>query len=618
MQGSNFYPEELTILDKTNLGSSYAETFVFVPSNKDESQLGSLFIVAEASSNKPKKENAELISEMTTVIKNEYYQNTLVTPMSALKFSLKRVNSLLTSKKNWVNTASALKLKILIVSLKENKLHIARLGDATAFVLRNGNLQSIVAGSNNQNSSNFSFENIISGELLPNDHVLLATNQIYKIDEKEIAKKLQEKIIASYLSKNNGGIKSLALISLHPVKDGKPSLTQTPSLPSLISINNTEANIPDNNAPERNVSKIFKLGIVITILIVAISSITIVSIKIKNETSQNKKEAEQLLQEVSDIKTKINDLLATNNETEANELLVSAQAKLNRLAQLDYFKTTRSTLAVDINKIYKELSKEENINKINKVFDLENNSVSFEPTKIALGKNKIFVLSGENFYKFDFNKAEGVFDSIEKGSQLVASLLKPEDPNSQLLITQDKIIEEKGDSENKTYWIRPENFPAIKDVAIYSNSFYLLSEDGLIYKLPFTVSSTTDIIFNETELWTKKNLTPSGESLITNLAVEGSVFGLSNKNTLVELINGDIKNKKVFLENISQIFTSPSHKNIYLLSPDDGLIIVLDKDLNIKKRLNHNELVGAKSFLINSQERIIYFLKGKTVYSFEI
>ena len=38
--------------------------------------------------------------------KNEYYQNTLVTPMSALKFSLKRVNSLLTSKK-WVNTASA-------------------------------------------------------------------------------------------------------------------------------------------------------------------------------------------------------------------------------------------------------------------------------------------------------------------------------------------------------------------------------------------------------------------------------------------------------------------------------------------------------------------------------
>ena len=98
---------------------------------------------------------------------------------------------------------------------------------------------------------------------------------------------------------------------------------------------------------------------------------------------------------------------------------------------------------MDINKIYKELSKEENINKINKVFDLENNSVSFEPTKIALGKNKIFVLSGENFYKFDFNKAEGVFDSIEKGSQLVASLLKPKKILIHNLITQDKIMEEK-------------------------------------------------------------------------------------------------------------------------------------------------------------------------------
>ncbi|MDP3800161.1 MAG: hypothetical protein Q8Q90_01935 [bacterium] len=627
MKDSLFHPEELTIQDKSPLGSSYAETFVFVPSNKNEATLGSLFIVTEASSNKTRKENAELTSEIASVIKNEFYQNTLVTPMSALKFSLKRVNTLLNSKKNWLTPSSALKLKVLIASLKENKLHIARMGDSTAFLLRDNLLQTIAMVSNSQNQNSLSFENIISGELLPDDHILLATNQIYKIDEKEILKNLQEKKMVSHLSKANNGIKSLAMISIHPVR-GRPAegtasaalgrLTSNGTKPSLVSIHN-EANIPDY--PTKNKGKFFKIGIVVTILLVAISIITTASFKIKNETSQNKKESEQLLQEVSDIKNKVNDLIAANNEIEANELLFSAQEKLKRLEELGYFKTTRSTLSADLEKIYKEISKAETINKINKVFDLENNSVGFEPEKITLGKNKIFVLGGKNFYKFDFNKADGIFDSVEEGSTLVSSLLKPENPNSQILITQDKIMEELGDSQDKTYWIRPENIPAIKDAFFYTNAIYLLSENGFIYKMPFTLSSSTttqsvgneSLVFGEVQTWTK-----SEENKLESFSIEGSVFGLIDSNTLAELTNGEIKNKKNFSENISHVFTSVSYKNIYLFSPDNGLVIILDKNLNIKKRLSHSELVSAKSFLVNSQERVIYFLKGKTVYSFEI
>ncbi len=629
MKDSLFHPEELTIQDKSPIGSSYAETFVFVPSNKNEATLGSLFIVTEASSNKTKKENAELTSEVASVIKNEFYQNTLVTPMSALKFSLKRVNSLLNSKKNWLTPSSALKLKILIASLKENKLHIARMGDSTAFLLRDSSLQTIAMLPSSQNQNPLSFENIISGELLPDDHILLATNQIYKIDEKEILKNLQEKKMVSHLSKTDNGIKSLALICIYPVKNnspqktfGRPSASVVSNVikPSLVSIHN-EANIPDYTTPAKNRSKFFKIGIIVTILLIAISVITFTSLKIRNETSQNKKESEQLLQEVSDIKNKINDLIATNNETEANELLFSAQEKLKRLEELGYFKTTRSTLSDDLEKIYKEISKAETINKINKIFDLENNSVGFEPEKITLGKNKIFVLGGKNFYKFDFNKADGVFDSVEEGSKLVSSLLKPGNPNSQILITEDKIIEELGDSQDKIYWVRPENIPAIKDASFYANAIYLLNEDGFIYKMPFTLSSSTptvnagaeNLVFDEAKVWTKKE-----EGKLESFSIEGSVFGLTDSNTLAELTNGEVKNKKNFSENINQVFTSVSYKNIYLFSPDNGLVIILDKNLNIKKRLSHNELIGAKSFFVNSQERIIYFLKNKTVFSFEI
>jgi len=224
---TNFTPEELTITDKTDLGTNYAETFVFMPASKDEEELGSLFITAEVASNKSKKENAELISEMAIVVKNEYYKNTLVTPLSALKFSLKRANGFLANKKAWLAPAVSLKFRVLISSLKENKLHLARLGETSAFILRNGNLQSITSHVNNpKNTAALSFENIISGELLANDHIVLATHQIHKIDENELAAKLQEKKLVDHLKKVDSGIKSLAMITLYPFSPINPLISR--------------------------------------------------------------------------------------------------------------------------------------------------------------------------------------------------------------------------------------------------------------------------------------------------------------------------------------------------------------------------------------------------------
>ncbi|MBI3631699.1 MAG: hypothetical protein HY219_02440, partial [Candidatus Staskawiczbacteria bacterium] len=282
----NFTPEELTITDKTQLGTNYAETFVFVPARPDEEELGSLFITAEVASNKSRKENAELISEMATVVKNEYYKNTLVTPISALKFSLKRANVFLVNKKTWLAPAVSLKLRVLVSSLKENKLHLARLGEASAFILRQGDLQSITSHANFKNTANLAFENIISGELLASDHIVLATHQIHKIDENELAAKLQEKKLVDHLKKIDSGIKSLALITLYPTKNSPPQ--NQPAKPSLAFIGGVDQ--PRPTAPHPR-NKFFKGAVLMTILIGTITTIAIVSLKIKNETSQNKKEA---------------------------------------------------------------------------------------------------------------------------------------------------------------------------------------------------------------------------------------------------------------------------------------------------------------------------------------
>ncbi len=615
MKDTQFIPEELTLLEKTPLSSAYAETFVFTPANSGEANLGNLFIIAEITSNKTKKENAALAAELASALKNEYFKNTIVTPLSALKFALKRANNVLKLKKQWLNPQISLKIKIIVAALKENRLHLARLGDASALILRNNSLQNIVTPAPSlatfDAAANLSFENITSGELMPEDRIVLATNQIHKISEDDLIYQLRERGLAKYLKRSGAGLKNLAVVALYPKKTS-PLSPLAPIMPPLIEKPNR---IYMSNKSYRSYKKPI---ILVLVLLAVLTTVAVVAVKIKSETARNKIEAETLVAEATELKDKIASLLEVKNETEANELLISAEAKLKRLEELKLFKTTRATLQQDLKKIAAGLEHIENISGVRKIIDLENNSAGFDPLALALGRNKILTFSGPTLYRFDLNRRSGNFESLEEGAAIVAALEKPDDPNALLVITQDKIALDSGSPDSITLWIRPDNIPTLAQAAIYREAFYLLATDGLIYKLPFTVSSSSDLILGETEIWTNQAPTTNYKLLTTNLALDGSIFGLTDEHTLVELENGAKKKQIALRENVAKIFTSSSHKNIYALAASEGLIIVLDKELNIKKRLSHNELAGAKSFIVNSQERIIYFLKGKTVYSFEI
>lgn len=604
-----FFPEELTILEKSPLSSAYAETFVFTPSNNAEDNLGSLFIVAEVVSNKTKKENAALIAELAGTLKSEYYKNTIVTPLSALKFSLKKTNNTLNQKKYWLNPQINLKIKLAVAALKTGTLHLARLGETSALILRNNSLETITPISPVSPVPPLAFDNIISGELMAEDKIVIATNQIHRISEDDLIYQLKRRELAKYLKRSNEGIKNLALVALYPKKNYTPTLisSNTPQ-PYLIEKPKTDKSYMTNKTYTRPV-------ILISILLATITAFILVAVKIKNETARNKIEAETLLQEVTATKEKIIALLEVKNETEAGELLLSAEQKLERLRELKLFKTSRATLEADLEKITEGLAHLENISIIRKVIDLENNATGFDPLDLALGRNKILTFSGRTLYRFDLNRKSGNFESLEEGTNLITSLEKPDDPNIFLLATSDKIIQKPALAdvgENKIIWTRLENAPALKKIALYGEAFYFLNEAGLISKLPYNISSTSpDLIVGNLELWSKS-------IAVFDFAIEGSIFGLTNEHTLVEMVNGEKKKEIKLRESIAKIFTSANHKNIYALAPTEGLIVVLDKELNIKKRHSHSELRGAKSFVVNSQERIVYFLKGKTVYSFEI
>ena len=615
-----FIPEELAILDKSPLSSSYTETFVYTPSER-EANLGHLYIAAEVSSNKSKKENAQLVAELANTLKNEYYKNTIVTPLSALRFALKRANILLAAKKNWLTPSTALKLRMGAAALKDRNLHLAKLGEVSALILRGDDLQSIIAASNavtSDTTTSWSFENIVSGELLENDTIVLATNQIHKINESELIYKLQKRDLVKYLKNSGEGIKNLALVVLYPKR---PLVPLSPPLPPLIPITpfpiekRGETGVRGKMAKKKWVKPIILVLVAVTVA----AGVAGVAFKIKREIAGNKKEAETLVQEVTDLKEKIATLIEVKNETEANELLASASQKLERLGQLGLFKTTRATLSQELAQISQSLLKLEAVSNVFTVLALENNSADFEPSELALGKNKIIVFGANTLYKFDLNRKVGGLESLEPGDRIKAVMEKPDDPNIVFVATPDKITAYPALPQIKTIWARAENQPALAQISLYREAFYLLAEDGLIYKLPYSVSSTTpDISIGDFTLWTKSDQTTNYSLLTTSLAVEGSIFGLADEHTIVELANGQKRGEVTIAETIAKIFTLANHKNIYALAPAEGVIVAWDKNLNLKRRLTHPELKGARSFVVNSQERIVYFLKDKTVYSFEI
>ena len=640
MRNEEFTPEELSLFNKSPLESAYVETFVYAPSSREEDELGHLYIVVEISSNKTKKENAEFVSRLVGAVKNEFYKNTIVTPLSALRFSLKRANKFLEEEKAWRSASANLKVRAIVASLKENNLHFAKLGDIEAMVMRGNNLQRIMDMSASVIKQGLAFENIVSGEILKTDKIVLATSQIHKISENIIRQKLNEQDLAGYLKDDNSGLKTLGLIALYPkdfrsvkkedAKKDLPPLIYRPETnrPSLAS-KRFQTTYPIIKKMPR-----IRMAAVVCVLAVCIITIMVVALKLRHDTEQNKKEAETLVNEISDLKEKTSAMLELKNESEAAELLKSAQEKMARLEELGYFKTTRFELASGLAEISKSLDKVENITSLRTLFGIEN-ADGFEPKEISAGKNKIFVFGGNSYYEYDLNRNAGSLNKLEDGIKIASIFPKPENPEKNIIVSQNKIYDgnaeiwsgtldatNSSDANNRSSDPEGRRSGVVR-ARIYNNAFYILGDNSIIYKVSFEIGTST-LNAGELLLWTNnKNSGNAGQ--IGDFAVEGSIFALSDPmdpegsfHTVIEMANGDKRNQVEIKEGATKIFTSENHKNIYVLSPKEGMVIILNKNLNIQKRLSNQELKGAESFFVNSQERVIYFLKGKTVYSFEI
>ena len=168
------------------------ESFCYEPENEQEGKLGNLYIVAEIQDTAINA--SQLLNNLASLIKQEYYSDFSQTPEKNFKKALEKVNKFLLNKAGEYGDIELLKkIDLTVFTLSSQwQIYLSKKGNIKTIISREKEIQEI-----NQKPSK-TIENITSGELLQNDKVMVFTEQVFDYFENN---NLIEKISA--VSKKN-------------------------------------------------------------------------------------------------------------------------------------------------------------------------------------------------------------------------------------------------------------------------------------------------------------------------------------------------------------------------------------------------------------------------------
>ncbi len=172
------YGKLLSERPKKKLG--YSRAYIYEPADFFEKQYGTLYFVLEIAS--PDPQAAEIGEMIIETMKEEYFadldRDVLVSFESALKATNKELADLAAAgKTSWLN-----KINAICACLSDNTLHITQVGSAEAYLLRNNQLahisESLFSPTKNPDPLK-TFVNIASGQLEPEDRILISTPGLF-------------------------------------------------------------------------------------------------------------------------------------------------------------------------------------------------------------------------------------------------------------------------------------------------------------------------------------------------------------------------------------------------------------------------------------------------------
>jgi len=168
----------------------FVEVMVQDPENIEQQNLGTLIGIFEISDTS--EGSSYIVNYLLSIIKKEYFLRPRRGPVESFEAALHKANlalSKLAENKyiNWIG-----KLNVVCAVFEKNKLHLAKTGAASAFLLRSRTLTDIsedLSEQENEPNPLKTFDNVSSGKLEIGDKLIITTDNIFDIFSFEEIKK---------------------------------------------------------------------------------------------------------------------------------------------------------------------------------------------------------------------------------------------------------------------------------------------------------------------------------------------------------------------------------------------------------------------------------------------
>ncbi len=144
----------------------------------------------------------------------------------------------------------------------------------------------------------------------------------------------------------------------------------------------------------------------------------------------------------------------------------------------------------------------------------------------------------------------------------------------------------------------------VKKMSPFKNSLYLLGGSS-IWQLDLETVSLGE--------WTRGKFFKNAK----DFAIDGFIYVLE-EGKIQKLLSGSRHSEIAIESGVERIFTSASIENMYLLSPKEGTIIIMDKLGNVLKRLRHENLLDSRDIIVARDEKTLWFLNGQKVFSISL
>jgi hypothetical protein len=540
--------------------------------------------------------------------------------------TLKEVNVTYRNLKQKRGSKAMGSISAIVAVFSKNELHITQAGEAEAYLVRKGRLSMITEGLAGRSED--LFINIASGELLPEDKIVLSTSRLLRLaTHNQLAQIANDGVTESIdsireLVMANSDL-TIGVAVIHPKLARRAhssklaSGTLNPIFQTLRSGWERVIAFIEEKTNKKGL-KVNRNNVLIALFALILLLLISVTFLMNGNHNQALREEYRLRIEAmhEDLHTANTKGYANDKDT-ANAILERVETQAREILETEYFRSEALALLDKVQKTKDSINNTVRVSDITPYVDLSTKRENVE----ALG----MVNLDDNFYVYEYNALyEIILDQVLDPrtideTEVVVDATAMEDQNVIVLHTQSNRIIEYEDGQFRFVSTDDENWKPGVDLATYGRYLYILSpSSNQIYKY--------SRLRNKYSTGAEYSIDADLEDAIS-LAIDGSIYVLKEGGEIIKLYKSKeedfaLDDMATDISEATKILTFPEHSNLYVFDPVKKRVVIIEKDVGAggryKGQVYFEDLEGVKDFYVDKKEDKLYLLTHKQIYEVEI